>query len=105
MESKLIELKMLREQKRQIDQRIKELTQKEYRYGNVKFGLQTYSTSRLDEYFLSVNSLTGGEPDLPRRWRRIVTSNNKQTAIDHIDTLISDLKGLREIMKGDSDDV
>ena len=85
------ELEDLKRQKREIEQKIKELMNPVNSTGTAKLDLHRYS--RGDEWYVAVKVRNqNGNPV----WRGIISNSDRQKCISQIDEIIADLTELKE---------
>ena len=82
------ELERLKQQKREIEERIKELSNDHISHGVVRFSKEHFAGPREDEYALWIKSRSDEEPV---RWRGVL----RNRVIQSIDVLIEDLRALK----------
>ena len=101
-EREMTELEKLMNERRKIDERIKELKNVEVTYGRAKLGLSHYYTSKPDEWYIAIDRIIDCPATVGRDMKRysIIRTNDKDSAIEHIDEIIKDLKGLKDKYKG-----
>lgn len=87
----MTELDKLKQQKREIEQKIKELQYPVISTGKAKLDLHRYS--RGDEWYIAVKERR--DQNRPR-WRGIIMGSDRQKCIDQIDDVIADLMQLKE---------
>ena len=87
------ELQDLIKQKREIEERIKQLKNASVVCGCVKIDIDHYPTSRPDEYYIAVK-VPGVMPDDQTRYRSIIRGHSKEECIEKIPQIINDLQGL-----------
>lgn len=88
-------LEELLEQKKQIEQQIRIMRNKELIYGGAKLGTHHYP--RGDEWYIAIKSVVGRNLG-DSRWRAIITCKTREEAIKNIDEVLRDLNGLKEIL-------
>jgi len=94
-------LEELRQQKKQIEAEIKQLTNQTTTVGRCKFHMEHYGTCRPDEYVISYKSRSQSYPTEERN-KRLIVHSEKQVIVKQLDEMISDLKALKkEICKDD----
>lgn len=86
------ELERLKQQKREIEERIKELSNDHISHGVVRFSKEHFAGPREDEYALWIKSRSDEEP---ARWRGVLRNRDKEAVIQSIDVLIEDLRALK----------
>ena len=86
------ELERLKQQKREIEERIKELSNTNISHGVVRFSKEHFAGPREDEYALWIKSRSDEEPV---RWRGVLRNRNREAVIQSIDVLIEDLRALK----------
>lgn len=86
------ELERLKQQKREIEERIKELSNDHISHGVVRFSKEHFAGPREDEYALWIKSRSDEEPV---RWRGVLRNRNREAVIQSIDVLIEDLRALK----------
>ena len=96
----------LREQKREIERQIREIKEEPTQCGNAKIAKDNFPRGM--EYYLAYrmvnkNIADSGYEDSPR-WRSIYRSADKQDVIDHIDTIVADLVGLKKKLEEDGNE-
>jgi len=96
------ELEKLKQQKREIEKRIKELTYgRTVRCGDAKLDRISYSGSHLPDWRVMVwtyqKDYVGKDRKQP--WRSICVSTDRQDAINHIQPIIDSLTELLEKLK------
>lgn len=88
------EIRELKAQIRELQAQLREKQKKTVNFGDAWSGVQRYSTTRPDEYYIAV-SKEGVEYDQKTKTSvKIVVSNSKERAIVRLGALIFDLKGL-----------
>lgn len=89
------EIKELKAQIRELQAQLREKQKKTVNFGDAWSGIQRYSTTRPDEYYIAI-SKEGVEYDQKNTKTsvKIVVSNSKERAIVRLGSLIFDLKGL-----------
>ena len=100
------ELKMLLEQKRQIEQKIKQYKEQSISAGNikgnatVKFGRTDYR-HRPDEWFVAIWRNIIGQSVGVSQWQTVVRGQNKEQVIAEVSRMIADLQELEKKLKGE----
>lgn len=101
------EIDQLKAQRREIDQKIKELEQaeKNARVGRAKMSYVHFSGIAPDYYAISVlcNKVTLCDND-KTMWRTIIQGARKPEAVAQIPKVIADLQALYEQLKGEEDE-
>lgn len=92
------ELQELIKQKREIEERIRQIKTEAIVYGCTKVGFEHFPTQRPDEWFVSVK-VPGVMPNDKTRYRSIIRGHSKKECIEKIPQIINDLQGLYESMK------
>ena len=97
----MTELEKLKEQKREIETKIKALQNQTEQYGIAKIDLEHYPTSKPDRHYLAIHykPLGDGRP----KWQTIFSALDRQGVIDAIPGIVENLKQLYENLKGDND--
>ena len=94
----MTELEQLREQKKKIDQRIRELKRREIVVGKVKIGMESYPTDLPDRYYVAIEAgyRDGNRTDAMGRtaWRSIINGPSKEAVVAGIPEIILDLQAL-----------
>lgn len=88
------ELEDLIRQRKELDAKIKALKEKDFRYDRAKLFLYHFA-SRPDEWRVAVLCQEHWEGVI-ERWKTIISSTSKESALASIDTVISSLDGLRK---------
>ena len=88
----------LKEQRRLINEQIKMLECDSMVYGCAK--LDTHRYPRGQEWYVAIKTL---QPDhlAQSRWMPILTTKDRQKAVDTIDTVLTDLQELKNKLLGD----
>ncbi len=86
------ELERLKQQKREIEERIKELSNDHISHGVVRFSKEHFAGPKEDEYALWIKSRSDEEPV---RWRGVLRNRDREAVIQSIDVLIEDLRALK----------
>lgn len=81
------------EQRRKIDERIRQIKNSIVIYGCTKIDIDHYPTSRPDEWYVSVK-VPGVMPEDHTRYRSIIRGHSKEECIEKIPQVIKDLQGL-----------
>lgn len=89
------ELEDLIRQRKELDAKIKALKEKDYRYDRAKLFLYHFATTHPDEWRVAVLCQEHREGVI-ERWKTIISSTSKESALASIDTVISSLEGLRK---------
>ena len=101
------EIELLKQQKREIEQRLRELEQAEkyVRVGRVKMTYERYTGCAPDYYCVSVllNKVTLSHTK-KTMWRGIIQGERKSEAVAQIPEVIADLQQLYEQLKGEEDE-
>lgn len=95
------ELEKLKQQKKEIEERIKFLRNKTVGFGSVKIEKVNYAGYRESEWVVSVKRKSVDYEE-KERYSQIIKAHDKQKAIDEIDKVISDLQCLRDKLKGEN---
>lgn len=95
-------LEELRQQKKQIEAEIKQLTNKVTTVGRCKFHMEHYGTCRPDEYVISYKSRSPLYPTEERN-KRLIVHSEKQVVVKQLDEMISELKALKKEICKDTD--
>ena len=95
------ELDELKAQRREINERIRQLESNMNLTGCVKFDKQIYPC-RPDEWFIAVKPIQNEEKIGRRIYRSVIRSTDRQEVIDSIDILVNDLIELKKKLKGES---
>ena len=88
------ELEDLIRQRKELDAKIKKLKEKEFRYDRAKLFLYRFAAIP-DEWRVAVLCQEHCEGAI-ERWKTIISSTSKESALASIDTVISSLEGLRK---------
>ena len=89
------EIAKLKQQVAEMNKRIKELEHESIKSGNAALERQSYATDRADEWRIRYK----GKDSRVDKWQRYVTlytAGSKEDAVAYIDTIITDLQGLKE---------
>lgn len=92
------ELCALKEQRKNIDRRIKELTTFEIVSDRCKFYKKHYSGVRNDEWLVTYRSRIFAFPNEDKN-RTLIASPNREDAINEIDNVIEDLRALKKTIE------
>ena len=92
------ELQELMEQRKKIDERIRQIKNSIVIYGCAKIDIDHYPTPRPDEWYVAVKVPGVCEGD-QTRYRSIIRGHTRQECIDKIPTIIKDLQGLYDKLK------
>ena len=95
--SKLEELK---KQKREIEQKIKELECTAVVCGCAKLDKEHYPTVKPDEWAIYIKRILDKELKRQPGWYSIIRSQDKEWCINQIQIVVNDLQGLLEKLKG-----
>lgn len=87
----MTELEKLKQQKKEIEQKIKELMNPVMFTGKAKIDIHRYS--RGDEWYIAVKTRNQNSNPV---WRGIISNCDRQACIDQIDEVIADLTELKE---------
>lgn len=94
------ELQDLIKQKREIEERIRQIKNSIVIYGCAKIDIDHYPTSRPDEWYIAVK-VPGVMPEDQARYRSIIRGHSKEECIEKIPTIIKDLQGLyKQVTEG-----
>lgn len=85
-------------QKKELERKIRELQNQAQICGRAQIKKTVFPTSKPDEWSVSIKAV---EIDREERWRAIIRNNDRQKAIDQIQTIIDDLKGLQKKLTED----
>lgn len=88
------ELEDLIRQRKELDAKIKALKEKDFRYDRAKLFLYHFA-ARPDEWRVAVLCQEVDTRNM-ERWKTIISSTSKESALASIDTVISSLEGLRK---------
>ena len=94
------ELENLKNQKRELERRIKELENNTVIYGCAKLDMEHYPTQLPDRHYIAImvdESYLGGNRN---RWRTVANGKTRDDAINQIPTIINDLQSLYNQVKG-----
>lgn len=94
------ELEELKKQKREIEQKIKELECTAVVCGCAKLDKEHYPTARPDEWAIYIKRILGEELERQFGWYSIIRSQDKEWCINQIQIVVNDLQGLLEKLKG-----
>lgn len=91
-------LEELLAERRKIDEQIHALKYRTAIHGRAKLGLDHYSTSRPDEWYISIQRILDIEPPYKADMKRysIIRSTDREKCIGYIDEIIKDLQGLKQ---------
>jgi len=95
------EIEELKAQKRAIEEKIRQLQNKEYTFGRAKLSLQHFGTSRADDWKISILRKYTDKREDKEVWCSVIVGTDKKATIDKLDNVIRDLTGLRGILKGE----
>lgn len=97
------EIEKLQEQKREIEQRIKELkhAERNAQAGRTKLAFQHYSGCAPDYYYIAVRCDKVMLEPSKVTWRSIIQSETRDGAIEQIPEIIADLQELYKKLKGE----
>lgn len=102
MSDKLTDLELLKQQRREIDAKIKALQNKTVQYGVAKICTESFYSPYGQKYSVSVR--TSHYPNGKSRWQTIVTSlGSRRAVVEAIPDIINSLTQLYEAEKGDAD--
>ena len=91
------EIDELRKQKKEIEDKIKQLKNKEEKYGNVKLSLETYPGYIKNKWVVSVKVCeTSNNGQYREYWRAIIKALSKDEAVKQIPDIIKDLEKLHD---------
>lgn len=93
------ELDDLIRQKKELEQRIKELKNNASVCGQVKIDMEHYPTAKPDRYYLAVyyKPLGDGRP----KWQTVFSANDRQKVVEVIPSIIANLQDLYDRNKGE----
>lgn len=97
------ELQELMKQKREIEERIKQIKNATVVCGFAKVDIDHYPTSRPDEWYIAIKVPGVCEGD-QTRYRSIIRGHSKEECIEKIPTIINDLQGLYNTFKEKSNE-
>ena len=90
-------LNLLRQQKKEIEKQIYDLSHKTIESEEARIGVEHYSTGKLDRWYLAINVQFIGYPHSSihaSKYRTVVNATTKQDVIDAIPYIIKDLQEL-----------
>lgn len=95
------ELEKLKEQKREIEAKIRALMNQTEQYGIAKVDVEHYPTAKPDRHYLAIHykPLDNGR----QKWQTIFSATDRQSVVDAIPGIAENLKQLYENLKGDSE--
>ena len=90
------EIELLRKQKKEIEARIRFLSNKTIESGEVRIGMEHYATDKPDRWYLAINvqNTSYKMPQHSNTYRTVVNANTKEEVIEQITFLIKDLQDL-----------
>lgn len=92
------ELERLIAQKKEIEQRIREVKNRETIVGRTKIGVERYTTGKPDRHFIAVEVENRDETRIGRsdrpRWRAIINGTSRKSVVAGIPDIIRDLAKL-----------
>jgi hypothetical protein len=99
----MTELEELQEQKKEIEQRIKELrhADKNVKCGRAKLAFMHYPGVALDHYYIGIECIPVNKCDRTRS-AHIIQGLTREDAAGQIPEVIKDLQGLYDKLKGES---
>lgn len=89
------ELQDLINQKKELEERIRELRFKARYFGCAKIDIEHYPTIRPDEWYIAIK-VPGVMPEDQSRYRSIIRGHSKEECAEKIPQIINDLQGLYE---------
>ncbi len=100
------EIERLKEQKRAIERKIRELehADKNAQVGRARFSYQHYPGCAPDYYYISVRCNKVMIEPSKIMWRSIIQSETREGAIAQIPEVIADLQALYEELKGEENE-
>lgn len=90
-------IKELMAEKRQLEKKIRELKRKDVVFNRAKFSCHRYA--RGDEWYVAI--FQDDNVTYKGLWHSIIKGYDKRKVIEDIDNVIGDLKGLKEMLKGE----
>lgn len=96
----MTEIEKLRQQKKELEQRIRELSCKETTCGRAKYGTEHFTMGRPDRHYIKIRSEWTNAALRNSRWLSIFSAESKQDAVEKIPGIIRDLQELYEEMMG-----
>lgn len=97
----------LKNQIRELQSKLREIQRKNIRYNGAWYGVQRYSSTRPDEYYIAIEKLPVEydlqikDSNIPKTIKVVVT-NDKDKVLERLDIIIEDLIGLRDKLRSDS---
>lgn len=97
MSDKFTELEMLKQQRREIDERIKFLQRRTIACGSARISSEHFDNPSRERYSLAIR--TTHLPYNQRRWQTIFSDFDQQSVIKAIPGIVADLQELYESVK------
>lgn len=94
----MTELEQLKAQKREIEEKIRALKNQSTQYGMAKIDVDRYPTAKPDRHFLAIyyKPIPYGGYEKRNKWQTIFSANDRQSVIDAIPAIVSNLQKLYE---------
>ena len=91
----MTELEKLRQQKKELEARIKELSSRETVCGRAKYGVEHYPTTLPDRHYIAVNTIHNRK----QRWVSVISTDDMHDAVERIPEIIDSLQTLYDKLR------
>ena len=98
------ELEKLLQQKKEINERIRQLKAQAIICGTAKYDTEHYPTDLPDRHFIAVNSCYNYLGREQTRWKTIINGGSRSDLIEKIPPIINDLQTLYNTLKEEEND-
>lgn len=94
----MTELEKLKQQKKDIEARIKELSVNGIVCGRAKYGAEHYPTALPDRHYIAIESIRS-RGVTKKRWVSVISTDDRKSTVDQIPQIIDSLQALYDKLR------